>query len=154
MDADKATIEKGTIAYLTTTKSSCPRCCHSLIGVTRPRCPECGLKIKITLDHYGPLVWFVGICSFIVCLGISVDQICWFTAPSVFLNSNPMPFYLMLPEGIGFIVFLAAIFYWWRIRNKSLLWSKTIKTIVVICAILLPIAYFSTLFTIYVSGLK
>jgi hypothetical protein len=153
-DVDKETIEKATIAYLTTTKSSCPRCCHSLRETTSPRCPECGLKIKIALDRYGPIVWFIGLCSFIVCLGISVDQIGWFTLPVIVFGNNPMPYKLILPETVGLVVFLTSVFYWWKIRQKSLLWTSTTKTIIVVCSILLPIAYFSVLFTIFMVGMR
>jgi hypothetical protein len=150
MDMDKATIEKSTIQYLKSSEASCPRCSHSLKELSRPRCPECGLKIRITLDHFGPLVWFVGLCSLLVCAGISVDQIGLFSVPVFIFGNNPLPLPLILPEVVVFVVLVFAIMFWWKKRRKSLEWSNATKIFVFIFFPLLPVLYFAGLLSIFI----
>ncbi len=150
MDMDKTTIENSTIKYLKSIEASCPRCSHSLRELSRPRCPECGLNIQITLDHFGPFVWFVGLCGLLVCTGISVDQIGLFSVPVFIFGGQPLPLPLIVPEVVVFIILVFAIVYWWKKRRKSLEWSKATRIFVLVFFPLLPILYFSGLLSIFI----
>jgi|TARA_B110000116_G_C16721440_1_gene529306 hypothetical protein len=95
-------------------------------------------------------VWFVGLCSLLVCAGISVDQIGLFSVPVFIFGNNPLPLPLILPEVVVFVVLVFAIMFWWKKRGKSLEWSNATKIFVFIFFPLLPVLYFAGLLSIFI----
>ncbi|MDP7008343.1 MAG: hypothetical protein QGI78_02120 [Phycisphaerales bacterium] len=102
----------------------------------------------MSTDRFGPFVWFVGLCGLLVCVGISVDQIGFFSVPVFVFGNTPLPLPLILPEVVVLIILLIATVLWWRFRYSSLKWGGKTKTIVLCCAFLLPVLYFTALFLI------
>ena len=145
---DKTTIEESTIEFLRATGSPCPRCGHSLKGLSKPVCPECGRKIRVSVDRIGPLSWFIGMAGLLLCIGISLDQVGLFAVPVLLYSQRPLPWEFIVPELVCLVVLLAASVVWWRVRFRASFWSRRVKIISVVAGIVLPVLYFGVLLSI------
>ena len=108
------------IEYLRVTQDTCPRCDFSLNGLNEPRCPECGLTLRLQVGHERPIVgWILAAMipsgfSMIATIMLAIPLLDELIRPG-FGSSVPIEF--LLAEGFGVLSTFFGLGLIWQRRR-------------------------------------
>jgi hypothetical protein len=113
------------IRFLSERSPSCPVCKYSLTGLTAARCPECGTKLRLTLegDSLPMREWTFGMVGATASVGIA--SIFWIMVIlTQFMGSGRAPPAILIIMTAATLTGIGAL-WWWCSRNVAIRqWTK------------------------------
>lgn len=102
------------IRFLSERSPNCPVCKYSLTGLTSPRCPECGTKLRLTLegDTLPMREWIVGVIGAALAVGSSLIFWIGMILSWVMGGVDRPPTGYMLLMGAGGVLSMSTLLWW------------------------------------------
>ena len=118
------------IQFLSERDASCPLCQYNLRNLQNPRCPECGMRLSLSVATAEPLMkpWLLLVMPLVASAGFGM----FFTIAMIFGGMPPLSWW---PVAFGYIACIPAALIALRTRRQFLTLSHAVRRRIILTSI-------------------